>query len=89
MSGHQEEECLAPELFKQSLFNLGKTFNNARHAYLSLNLASNSLSHVNVSPHTHLPIISYCNCLSFRAFKNTFTCKLSICLVTASPRSHL
>lgn len=44
----QEEEVVPADLFRQSLFNLGKTFNNARHAYLSLNLAQNSLTHVNV-----------------------------------------
>jgi hypothetical protein len=43
------EDVVDPELFKKSLFNLGKTFNNARHAYLSLNLASSNLSHINVS----------------------------------------
>ena len=48
------EDIVDPELFKKSLFNLGKTFNNARHAYLSLNLASNSLSTVNV----RLPLVN-------------------------------
>ena len=38
-----------PQLIKKSLYNLGKTFNNARHAYLSVNLASNSLTTINVS----------------------------------------
>ena len=51
----KKEEVVDPELFKKSLFNLGKTFNNARHAYLSLNLSSNSLTHINVSLPPPLP----------------------------------
>ena len=52
MSGAEEErqvEVIDKELVRTSLYNLGKTFNNARHAYLSLNLASNSLTTINVS----------------------------------------
>jgi sensor c-di-GMP phosphodiesterase-like protein len=43
MSEEQQVEQIDKELVKQSLYNLGKTFNNARHAYLSLNLSNNSL----------------------------------------------
>lgn len=46
---HNSEEVLPAELFHNSLYNLGKTFNNSRHAYLSLNLANQSLNHINVS----------------------------------------
>jgi len=73
MSDHHEdahyevEEELPVELFRQSLFNLGKTFNNARHAYLSLNLAQQQITHINVS-HNYLK-------LAVREFKSTFTCK--------------
>jgi len=45
---HQQEEVLSNELFHSSLYNLGKTFNNSRYAYLSLNLANQSLRHINV-----------------------------------------
>ena len=38
MSEENQIEQIDKELIKQSLYNLGKTFNNARHAYLSLNL---------------------------------------------------
>lgn len=47
-TNHQEEHTVEVELFRRSLSNLGKTFNNARHAYLSLNLAGNNLPSVNV-----------------------------------------
>ena len=32
------KESIDPEIFKSGLSCLGKTFNNARHAYLSLNI---------------------------------------------------
>ena len=50
MSAEEEQqvEAIDKELVRASLYNLGKTFNNARHAYLSLNLASNSLTTINV-----------------------------------------
>ena len=53
-NSHEQQEELSQELFQQSLFNLGKTFNNARHAFLSLNLASNQLTHINVSLRANL-----------------------------------
>ena len=37
------------EIFKAGLGCLGKTFNNARHAYLKLNIQSKSLDTINVS----------------------------------------
>lgn len=49
MSEENQIEQIDKELIKQSLYNLGKTFNNARHAYLSLNLSNNSLTTLNVS----------------------------------------
>lgn len=45
----QQEECVPSNLIRASLSNLGKTFNNARHAFLSCNLANNQLATVNVS----------------------------------------
>jgi sensor c-di-GMP phosphodiesterase-like protein len=49
MSAEENQvEVIDKELVRTSLYNLGKTFNNARHAYLSLNLASNALSTINV-----------------------------------------
>jgi len=62
----QQEEVLPAELFQKSLYNLGKTFNNARHAYLSLNLASNSLTHVNgIQKFVYLQVIDLsCNGLT-------------------------
>jgi hypothetical protein len=44
----QQAEGIDKELVRTSLYNLGKTFNNARHAYLSLNLANNSVTTINV-----------------------------------------
>jgi hypothetical protein len=37
------KEPIDESLFKNGLSCLGKTFNNARHAYLSLSLANNDL----------------------------------------------
>jgi len=45
----QQVELIDKELVKSSLYNLGKTFNNARHAYLSLNLSNSQLTTINVS----------------------------------------
>ena len=45
----KEEEEMDVALIKKNLYNLGKTFNNARHAYLSLNISSNTLHTINVS----------------------------------------
>jgi sensor c-di-GMP phosphodiesterase-like protein len=45
----QQAEVIDKELVKTSLYNLGKTFNNARHAYLSVNLGNQSLTTINVS----------------------------------------
>jgi sensor c-di-GMP phosphodiesterase-like protein len=44
-----ESKQLTSEILKKGLSNLGKTFNNARHAYLTLNISQNNLTHVNVS----------------------------------------
>jgi len=51
MSAEEEHQQQAEviELVKSSLYNLGKTFNNARHAYLSLNLSNSQLTTINVS----------------------------------------
>ena len=43
------DEEMDPALIRKNLYNLGKTFNNARHAYLSLNISQNSLPTINVS----------------------------------------
>lgn len=37
------KEPIDPEIFKSGLSCLGKTFNNARHAYLTLNIQNNTL----------------------------------------------
>jgi hypothetical protein len=37
------KEPIDDQIFKAGLSCLGKTFNNARHAYLSLNISNNSL----------------------------------------------
>ena len=37
------------QLFKEGLSCLGKTFNNARHAYLKLDISKNELSGIKVS----------------------------------------
>lgn len=37
------------EIFKNGLSCLGKTFNNARHAYLTLNISNNNLVSIVVS----------------------------------------
>ena len=38
-----------PSVFRNGLSCLGKTFNNARHAYLKLNIQNKSLSTIHVS----------------------------------------
>lgn len=42
-------EPVDDQIFKKGLSCLGKTFNNARHAYLSLNVSNNNLVSVVVS----------------------------------------
>ena len=37
------KEPVDPQIFKNGLSCLGKTFNNARHAYLNLNSSNNNL----------------------------------------------
>lgn len=37
------KEPLDDEIFKRGLSCLGKTFNNARHAYLNLNISNNNI----------------------------------------------
>ena len=37
------KEPIDVQIFKQGLSCLGKTFNNARHAYLTLNIQNNNL----------------------------------------------
>lgn len=37
------KEPIDQEIFKKGLSCLGKTFNNARHAYLTLNIQNNQL----------------------------------------------
>ena len=69
MSEENQIEQIDKELIKQSLYNLGKTFNNARHAYLSLNLSNNSLTTLNVRTSSAL---THKSC---RGFSNTFTYK--------------
>jgi hypothetical protein len=43
------KEPIDQEIFKNGLSCLGKTFNNARHAYLTLNIQNNSLVSIVVS----------------------------------------
>lgn len=45
----REEQVVEEHHFRKGLHCLGKTFNNASHAYLSLRLASLDLATVNVS----------------------------------------
>ena len=45
----KSEEEMDVGLIRKNLYNLGKTFNNARHAYLSLNISANTLPTINVS----------------------------------------
>ena len=46
MKEEPQVDQIDTELVKLSLYNLGEKFDNARHAYLSLNLSNNSLSTV-------------------------------------------
>jgi hypothetical protein len=43
------KEPIDDEIFKSGLSCLGKTFNNARHAYLSLNISNHQLVSIVVS----------------------------------------
>lgn len=38
-NNNDDQECMDPALIRKNLSNLGKTFNNARHAYLSLDIS--------------------------------------------------
>jgi len=49
------KEPVDDQLFKAGLSCLGKTFNNGRHAYLSLSVSNNNLVSIVVSSH----LISY------------------------------
>ena len=49
-------------LCKKGLSCLGKTFNNARHAYLKMDISKNSLTTIKVS-FSNLTYISYIDCL--------------------------
>ena len=46
----QAKPTVDANVFRNGLGCLGKTFNNARHAYLSLNIQSKSLDTLHVSP---------------------------------------
>ena len=43
------EEAVSSQVFREGLSCLGKTFNNARHAYLKLNINDKSLTTIKVS----------------------------------------
>ena len=43
------EEAVSSQIFREGLSCLGKTFNNARHAYLKLNINDKSLTTIKVS----------------------------------------
>ena len=44
-----DDDNVDPQLFRKGLSCLGKTFNNARHAYLKLDISGNELKTVKVS----------------------------------------
>lgn len=68
MSAEDGAEQVVPENhFRQGLYCLGKTFNNARHAYLSLKLSSLNLNNINVR---------FSVLIAFREFKITSTCRM-------------
>ena len=43
----EEVECVDEQIFKNGLHCIGKTFNNARHAFLSLSIPNNKLTMIN------------------------------------------
>ena len=43
------KDAIDPEIFTKGLSCLGKTFNNARHAYLNLNISNNNVVSVVVN----------------------------------------
>ena len=43
------EEAVSTQVFREGLSCLGKTFNNARHAYLKLNISEKALTTIKVS----------------------------------------
>ena len=43
----EEEEEVEEQIFKDGLHCIGKTFNNARHAFLSLSIPDNKLTMIN------------------------------------------
>ncbi len=52
------KEPIEDEIFKRGLSCLGKTFNNARHAYLNLNISNNNLvSIVGVEKYKYLQVV--------------------------------
>lgn len=62
-------EPIDPSIFKNGLSCLGKTFNNARHAYLNLNISNHNLVSIVVS------YLEYIISLS-RVLISSSTCKL-------------
>lgn len=54
------KEAIDPQIFKSGLHTLGKTFNNARHAYLGLNISNKNIVSIVVSafPLMTLKVIS-------------------------------
>ena len=59
------EEAVSTQIFREGLSCLGKTFNNARHAYLKLNICDKSLTTIKVSDFLYLLI--ELGCLILRA----------------------
>ena len=68
------------QLFREGLSCLGKTFNNARHAYLKLNMSDKALTSIKVSDFYKL--LNHCRLIFPRASDVTSTSSISTCQTT-------
>ena len=83
----EDEEEVDATLFRQGLSCLGKTFNNARHAYLKLDISNNELESIKVSNQMSEQCNLYmCTVLTFTLFREldvTDSCSSSMCQTTS------
>ena len=77
------EEAVSRQVFREGLSCLGKTFNNARHAYLKLNISDKSLTTIKVSGlFSALGFTSKVTVIVNRVSVTTSTSSISMCQTT-------
>ena len=76
-----DDDNVDPQLFRKGLSCLGKTFNNARHAYLKLDISGNDLKTLKVSVRFNLLLLTVSTC---RALDVTDSFSSLMCQTMAS-----